>query len=152
MYQSRAIFFFSFSSGAGNQLPKETVSGIFSQSPRSYWVCVSIFIGTSAFMPCQEIIHVRFIDEFISINQSNLATRHLEIIHVILSAAKDLARWTHRSFAALRACPRAKRRDDMQDTARGRSREIFSPNVYLATHFLDIHLYVCLRQSHDPRC
>src|SRR6266516_2673396 len=31
--------------------------------------------------------------------------RHLEIIHVILSAAKDLTRRTPRSFAALRACP-----------------------------------------------
>src|SRR5260370_39382721 len=69
-----------------------------------------------------------------------LRCRHLEIIHVILSAAKDLARWTHRSFAALRACPRAKRRDDMQDTARGRSREIFSPNVYLFSLSLDIQV------------
>ena len=31
---------------------------------------------------------------------------------VILSEAKDLAAWAARSFASLRACPRAKRRDD----------------------------------------
>src|SRR5207248_9374364 len=48
--------------------------------------------------------------------------RHLEIsfsradlrgtLAVILSVAKDLARRTKRSFATLRACPRAERRDD----------------------------------------
>ncbi len=48
--------------------------------------------------------------------------RHLEIIHVILSA----------SFGSVRPASQILRcaQDDMQDTARGRSREIFSPNVY----------------------
>src|SRR6266851_5727688 len=41
-----------------------------------------------------------------------------------LSAAKGkgLATAAQRSFAALRACPRAKRRDDSQDTSQVRSR------------------------------
>src|SRR5437016_6188456 len=45
---------------------------------------------------------------------NKMLCRHLEIRPVILSAAKDLFGRLARSFAALRACPRAKRRDDSQ--------------------------------------
>ena len=60
---------------------------------------------------------------------NQMLCRHLEIRPVILSAAKDLFGRLARSFAALRACPRAKRRDDSQDTPQVRSREALSPNV-----------------------
>ena len=47
--------------------------------------------------------------------------RPLEIIPVILSAAKDLARRTQRS--------KARAQDDRPDPSQARSREAFSPNV-----------------------
>ena len=48
--------------------------------------------------------------------------RHLEIIHVILSAAKDLASLPKRS--------KARAQDDRPDPSQARSREVLSPNVY----------------------
>src|SRR6266699_531089 len=54
-----------------------------------------------------------------------MVTRHLEIAPVTLSAAKDLTRWTQRSFAALRMTARI--------PLTVLSREVFSPNVWTVT-------------------
>jgi len=48
--------------------------------------------------------------------------RHLEILPVILSAAKDLARLLQEILRCAQ--------DDSLDTSQARSREVLSPNVY----------------------
>jgi len=55
--------------------------------------------------------------------QENYAVlRHLELMPVILSAAKDLASLPKRS--------KARAQDDRPDPSQARSREAFSPNAY----------------------
>jgi hypothetical protein len=64
-----------------------------------------------------------------------LNSRHVEIVPVILSAAKDLFVCQARSFAALRMTGRR------QDTSQVFSRKASSPHIWLNSTILDSQAY-----------
>jgi hypothetical protein len=71
-----------------------------------------------------------------------LMGRYLESMPVTLSAAKGLAR----PDTEILRCAQ----DDSQDTAQARSREAFSPKVYLMGGPLEGNKRICYVKHYDP--
>src|SRR6266567_433427 len=83
--------------------------------------------------------------------------RHLEIIHVILSAAKDLTRRTPRSFAALRACCMSYQHRSHRESL-ALPLEAYSPPAWWSTMYVNSsghevgNPYTCPERSEGMTC